>query len=202
MFVLPEELKKVAETNKCTKCSRIFQLVSSKNRHDRLTCKYRENANSDVRPNKSESSNDRDIEMTPNEENEFDEEHSQWSNESINIEQQLLSNDLDIEMLPNEFREDLDVRPEESQLSNDFAITPDNQWCNENLVPDKNQQSHTADSLGLCQYIDSIVNDLESSSNEIDLSIVPNNDQAVIELEVYFLHRLSIIHLLFKFGML
>lgn len=52
LFVRPEELEKVAETHKCTKCSRIFQSSSSKNRHDRLTCKFREIP--DVRPERSQ----------------------------------------------------------------------------------------------------------------------------------------------------
>lgn len=115
LFVWPEELEKVAETHKCTKCSRIFQSSSSKNRRDRLTCKFREIP--DVRPKQS-----RDI----------------GSNDD---EQSLLPNDLDIEMTLDENWEDLYVRSERSQLLDDFQMMPE--WCDDSVLPDKHQQSDT-----------------------------------------------------------
>lgn len=89
----------------------------------------------------------------------------------FDYEQSLLSNDIDIEMTPDESCEDSNVRPEQSQWSADFATMPE--WCDENMVLNKHQQSATG----------SIPIDFESFS---DLSIIANDEQTIIESEVYF----------------
>lgn len=41
LFVRPAELESMPNDRKCVLCSRVFQTTSSKNRHDRYTCQYR-----------------------------------------------------------------------------------------------------------------------------------------------------------------